>query len=444
MIMLTHPNIDIVRGENQEYSKRYIQNAIESALSLGDFQWEVNSECTPRTINTKAINRIQRLIHFEASAVCLVDDKTSDMSLSVFTPDDAKESIEDQLEFLIENGFVAWAMRERRGITVFSKDGSRQLFLHVMATCSQIRGLFMGIFPSQLSRLPDASLEIVSIILRNAVNGIESLMHSTLLRQKKQDLEKALEEKTKQLIRYEKYLMQAQKSEAIAALAGGVAHQFKNAMTGLIGNIDLISMSDKKNVDVSPYIDRIHPIIERMSKLTRQLLAYAQGGTYMTQVISLESFFDEVLPAVKHILEKQIQLEVALTDASCTVEVDLIQMRMVILAIVNNAKEAIVENGIIRVVVRRVQWDQMPDCISSELKPGNYACIGIEDNGSGMDDNMVRRLFEPFFSTKFTGRGLSMAAVLGIVKRHCGWIAVSSMIGKGTQVEIYLPQISPQ
>jgi signal transduction histidine kinase len=442
--MLTHPNIDIVRGENQEYSKRYIQNAIESALSLGDFQWEVNSECTPRTINTKAINRIQRLIHFEASAVCLVDDKTSDMSLSVFTPDDAKESIEDQLEFLIENGFVAWAMRERRGITVFSKDGSRQLFLHVMATCSQIRGLFMGIFPSQLSRLPDASLEIVSIILRNAVNGIESLMHSTLLRQKKQDLEKALEEKTKQLIRYEKDLMQAQKSEAIAALAGGVAHQFNNAMTGLIGNIDLISMSDKKNVDVSPYIDRIHPIIERMSKLTRQLLAYAQGGTYMTQVISLESFFDEVLPAVKHILEKQIQLEVALTDASCTVEVDLIQMRMVILAIVNNAKEAIVENGIIRVVVRRVQWDQMPDCISSELKPGNYACIGIEDNGSGMDDNMVRRLFEPFFSTKFTGRGLSMAAVLGIVKRHCGWIDVSSMIGKGTQVEIYLPQISPQ
>jgi len=442
--MLTHPNIDIVRGENQEYSKQFIQNAIESALSLGDFQKEVNSECTPRTINTKAINRIQRLVLFEASAVYIADDKTSDMSLSVFTPDDAKESIEEELEFLIENGLVAWAIRERRGITVFSKDGSRQLFLHVMATCSRIRGLFMGIFPSQLSRLPDASLEIVSIILRNAVNGIDSLMHSTLLRQKKQDLEKALEEKKKQVIRYEKDLMQAQKSEAIAALAGGVAHQFNNALTGLIGNIDLISMSDKKNGDVSPYIDRIHPIIERMSKLTSQLLAYAQGGTYMTQAISLESFFDEVLPAIKHILERQIQLEVELTDASCTVEIDLIQMRMVILAIVNNAKEAIVENGIIRIVVRRVQWGQMPDCISSELKPGNYACIGIEDNGSGMDDNMVRRIFEPFFSTKFTGRGLSMAAVLGIVKRHCGWIDVSSMIGKGTQVEIYLPQISPQ
>ncbi len=442
--MQTHPNVDSVQGEDQEYRKRYIQNAIESALSLGDFQKEVNSDCTPGTINTKAIDRIQRLIHFEASAICIVDDKTSDMSLSVFTPDDAKEAIEEELEFLIENGFIAWAIRERRGITVFSKDGSRQLFLHVMATCSRIRGLFMGIFPCQLSRLPDASLEIVSIILRNAVNGIESLMHSTLLRQKKQDLEKALEEKTKQLIRYEKDLTQAQKSEAIAALAGGVAHQFNNALTGLIGNIDLISMSANKDSDVSPYIDRIHPIIERMSKLTSQLLAYAQGGTYMTQVLSLGALFDEVLPAIKHVLEKQIQLEVALADASCTVEIDLIQMRMVILAIVNNAKEAIVDNGIIRMVVRSVQWGQMPDCIRSELKPGSYACIGVEDNGSGMDDNMLRRLFEPFFSTKFTGRGLSMAAVLGIVKRHRGWIAVSSKIGKGTHVEIYLPQISPQ
>jgi len=442
--MLTHPNVDSVHGENQEHRKRYIQNAIESALSLGDFQKEVNSECTPGTINTKAIDRIQGLIHFEASAICITDDNTSDMSLSVFTPEEAKASIEEELEFLIDNGFVAWAIRERRGITVFSKDGSQQLFLHVLATCSRIRGLFLGIFPSQLSRLPDASLEIVSIILRNAVNGIESLMHATLLRQKKEDLESALEEKTKQLIRYEKDLMQAQKSEAIAALAGGVAHQFNNALTGLIGNIDLISMSAQKKSDVSPYIDRIHPIIERMSKLTSQLLAYAQGGTYMTQVISLEALFDEVLPGIKHILAKQIQLEVEQADGSCTVEVDLIQMRMVILAIVNNAKEAIDDNGIIRIVARRVQWGQMPDSIRSDLKPGNYACIGIEDNGSGMDNTMLRRLFDPFFSTKFTGRGLSMAAVLGIVKRHRGWITVSSVIGQGTQVEIYLPQISPQ
>ncbi len=441
--MLTQPNIDSVRGENQEYRNRYIQNAIESALSLGDFQKEVNSDCTPFTINTKAIDRIQRLIHFEASAIYIADDRTSDMSLSVFTPDDAQASIEEELAFMIENGFVAWAMRERRGITVFSKDGGRQLFLHVMATCSRIRGLFMGIFPPQLSRLPDASLEIVSIILRNAVNGIESLMHSALLRQKKQDLEKALEAKTKQLIRYEKDLTQAQKSEAIAALAGGVAHQFNNALTGLIGNIDLISMSAKQDSDVSLYIDRIRPIIERMSKLTSQLLAYAQGGTYLTQVISLKAFFDEVLPAIKHILEKRIQLDVALTDASCTVEIDLIQMRMVILAIVNNAKEAIVGNGSIRIDVRSVQWGQMPDAVRRERKPGAYVCIGIEDNGSGMDDNRLRRLFEPFFSTKFTGRGLSMAAVMGIIKRHQGWIAVSSMIDKGTHVEIYLPQIDP-
>jgi signal transduction histidine kinase len=86
----------------------------------------------------------------------------------------------------------------------------------------------------------------------------------------------------------------------------------------------------------------------------------------------------------------------------------------------------------------------MPDYISIELKRDNYICIGIEDNGSGMDEETLRRIFEPFFSTKFTGRGLSMAAVLGIIKRHHGWIAVSSVIGKGTKVQIYLPQTHQQ
>jgi signal transduction histidine kinase len=439
--MLTHPNINIDQIDYQEGSKKYIHNAIESVLSLGDFQKEVNSDCTPYTINSMVNMRIQRLINFEASAIYLVDDETSDMKLSVVTPDEAKENIEEELEFMIENGFVSWALRERRGITVLSKDRNQHIFLHVMATYSRIRGLFMGIFPPKSKRLPDASLEIVSLILRNAVNGIESLMHSTMWQEKKKSLEKALKEKTKQLIRFEKDLMQAQKSEAIAALAGGVAHQFNNALTGLIGNIDLIAMTAQESPDILSYIDRTHPIIEKMSNLTSQLLAYAQGGAYMTQTISMEVLFNELLPAIKHILGKQIQMTVDMADASRSmVKVDLIQMRMVILAIVNNAKEAIANNGWITISIHLVEWEQMPDQISSELKPDNYVCISIEDSGIGMDEETLRRVFEPFFSTKFTGRGLSMAAVLGIIKRHHGWVAVRSVMGRGSKVQIYLPR----
>lgn len=442
MDMTISPNDEPIRANNKEKSNRFIQNAIELALSLGDFQKETQIECTPQTVVSEAIGRISRLIRFEASAIYLVDEETSDMQLSVCTPYNVEASIEKEFEFMIQNGFIAWAIRERRGITVYSKDGSRQILLHVLATYSRIRGLFMGIFPSQPARIPNASLETVSLILRNAVNGIESLIYSTMLQQQKKDLEKEVAQKTQQLVRYEKQLAQAQNTEAIAALAGGVAHQFNNALTGLAGNIDLISMTVQGESKILPYVERIRPIIERMSKLTSQLLAYARGGAYMTQAISLQALFNELSPAIKLALKKAVQLSVKLSDESITVDVDLLQMRTAIIAIINNADEAIDEQGSIRISSQLYQWNQIPDDIRNELKPGNYACIHFQDNGTGMDADTLRRLFEPFFSTKFEGRGLSMATVSGIIKNHNGWITVSSQSGKGTDVHIYLPEIS--
>ncbi len=83
--------------------------------------------------------------------------------------------------------------------------------------------------------------------------------------------------------------------------------------------------------------------------------------------------------------------------------------------------------------------DELPEDAACELEPGHYTCISIQDTGSGMDPDTVRRVFEPFFSTKFEGRGLSMAAVFGIIKKHNGWIGLDSQIGKGSNVRIYLP-----
>lgn len=438
--MMPYPSDDRLRTPNKADSHQFIQNAIEFALSLGDFQKEIQSECTPQTVASEAIERIDQLIQFESSAIYLADEETFDMQLSVCRPSKVENLMEAELEFMIQNGFVAWAIRERRGITVFSKDGSHQLLLHVMATYSRIRGLFIGIFPAQLARLPDGSLEILSLILRNAVNGIESLIYSALLHQQKQDLEKEVEQKTRQLVHYEKQLVQAQNSEAIAALAGGVAHQFNNALTGLGGNIDLISMMVESDSKILSYLERTRPIIERMANLTSQLLAYARGGTYMTQVISLKGLFDQVLPAIKLALKKTVELTVELSDESISVDIDLIQMRTAVLAIINNADEAIVDQGYIRICSRLFQWNQLPEKVKGELNPGDYVSIRFEDNGTGMDGDTSRRLFEPFFSTKFEGRGLSMATVAGIIKSHNGWITVASQIGQGTTVHIYLPR----
>ena len=434
---------EIIQADPKEKSVQFIHNAIEFALTLGDFQKEVNSECTSKTVTSETIERIGRLINFDSSAIYLVDEQTSDMQMSACAPTDAQNGLEDELAFMIENGFVAWAIRERRGITVNSKDGSRQILLHVMATYSRIRGLFIGVFPPKPSKLQDGSLEVVSIILRNAVNGIESLIYSSMMRQQQHKLEKEVERKTHRLIHYEKQLTQAENMEAIAALAGGVAHQFNNALQVLTGNIDLISMIVQGESEILPYIERTRPVIERMSNLTNQLIAYAQGGTLIaTQVISLKALFNEVLPPIKRSIKETVQLNVELTDEGVTVDVDLIQIRTVILAIITNADEAIAGKGSIRISSQLFPWAEVPEDIKSELMPGDYACIGFQDDGTGMDGNTLRRLFEPFYSTKFKGRGLSMAAVSGIIKRHNGWIKVSSQIEKGTCVQIFLPKVS--
>jgi signal transduction histidine kinase len=127
------------------------------------------------------------------------------------------------------------------------------------------------------------------------------------------------------------------------------------------------------------------------------------------------------------------------------IEVDVVQLQMVVAAIVNNADEAITSDGSIRIATEQISLSESAsestEAPALDLDPGYYACITIKDSGQGMDQEMQRRIFDPFYSTKFEGRGLNMAAVYSIVKNHGGNIAVSSRIGHGTRVRIFLPLI---
>jgi signal transduction histidine kinase len=437
------PEAENKKADPEEAGIRFIQNAIELALTVGDFQKEIDHQCTPETIASETVQRIGRMVPFEASAIYFVDEQTSDLNLSASMPANGEDSLQDEMTFMIENGFVAWAMRERRGIKVYSKDGSRQVLLHVMATYARIRGIFIGIFPPPPAKIQNASLQILSIILRNAVNCLESLIYSSMMRQQQKELKEEVEQKTSQLLNYEKQLMQAQHMEAVAALAGGVAHQFNNSLQALIGYIDLTVMLAQNDPKILSNIERTYPVINQMSTLTNKLLAYARGGTVVNpQVISLKELFNEVIPTVKGSVKETVDLKVAPCAAATTVKVDLIQLRTVVMAIVANADEAIVEHGSIRISSQLFPWAQIPEAMKSKLTPGDYACLQFDDDGTGMDNDTLRRLFEPFFSTKFEGRGLSMAAVSGIIKQHRGWVDVSSQIGRGTCVQVYLPRVS--
>ncbi len=173
------------RIEHLENNRRFIQNSLEMALSLGDFHEEIGNDYTPFQIYEETEKRVRNLIEFEACAFYFVDQNSSDLQLSLCRPEKCSQFIEDEVEFFIEKGFIAWALRERRGVLLLSRDQKRQILLHVIATRSRIRGMFVGIFPPEQEKAPDASPELLSIILRNTANALGSIeYHERLLAEK--------------------------------------------------------------------------------------------------------------------------------------------------------------------------------------------------------------------------------------------------------------------
>jgi len=179
----------------------------------------------------------------------------------------------------------------------------------------------------------------------------------------------------------------------------------------------------------------------RMSNLTNQLLAYAQGGKHQPKNRKLDDFMMVTLPILQHDLNPAIRVETVFPIDLSYVEIDQTQMQMVLFAVLVNSNEAIEDEGLIRITARNKDIDEDFTKRHPGFKLGLYACITIEDDGKGMDEKTRSRIFEPFFTTKFQGCGMGMAVAYGIVKNHDGWIDVDSELGKGATVRIYLPAI---
>ena len=241
--------------------------------------------------------------------------------------------------------------------------------------------------------------------------------------------------------RIDKRTAELNKIKAINTLAGGIAHQFNNALSGITGNIDLIEMDFPNNANMAGYIQQMKDSSDRMITLTNQLLAYSRGGKYQAETVSLKTFVESVLPLIHYGIDHSIEIETDLLPDALNITADPVQMQMVFSAILTNASEAIEGEGHIRISTRTEEIDDEFVKYHTALKPGYYACLEIEDNGKGMDNTTKRNLFEPFFTTKSPGRGLGMAAAYGFVKNHNGWISVYSEAGRGTVVRIYLPAV---
>jgi two-component system cell cycle sensor histidine kinase/response regulator CckA len=242
-------------------------------------------------------------------------------------------------------------------------------------------------------------------------------------------------------IRGEEILRGASRMEATATLAAGVAHDFNNLMTTILGNAELL-LTDPGFPDATSRLTQVAEAAKRGGALAQQLLAYARGGKYQAQIVSVNEIVIQALALQKHAMPPRIQLESILDPATPYVEADPVQIGQVVTNLFINAGEAIPGSG--RVMVKTLAVDLAPEEVADKpgLAPGPNVIIEVADTGTGIDAAALPRIFEPFFSTKFQGRGLGLAAAYGIVKNHRGYIAVDSTLGKGTRIRIYLPTVT--
>jgi PAS domain S-box-containing protein len=240
--------------------------------------------------------------------------------------------------------------------------------------------------------------------------------------------------------RSEEKLRQAQRLESIGLLAGGVAHDFNNILTGIMGNASLIEEELPPSA-----ADRIHAVIdgaEKAANLTRQLLAYSGKGQFIIEQLDLSELVRDMAGLMRLSVPKNVELLYDLVDGLPLISADPGQMQQIVMNLVINAGEAIGPegNGSVRVSTG-VEEIAAPftDAAGTQVAAGCYVFLQVKDTGCGMDEQTRARIFEPFYTTKFTGRGLGLAAVSGIVRSQKGAILVESEPGAGSAFRTLLP-----
>jgi PAS domain S-box-containing protein len=234
-------------------------------------------------------------------------------------------------------------------------------------------------------------------------------------------------------------LIHAQKMQAIGTLAGGIAHDFNNLLSVIQGNVALILFDVDADQPHYRNLKRIEKQIQRGSKLTHQILAYARKGKHDVKPINLNELVAETSEAFGR-TRKDTTIYRELTEGLYAIEADHGQIEQVLLNLYVNATHAMPGGGDLILKTTNVTHDDMKGK-AYDPQPGNYVLLTVTDTGTGMDKETQRRIFDPFFTTKEMGRGtgLGLASVYGIVKGHAGYIDVDSEKGRGTTFSIYLP-----
>ena len=257
------------------------------------------------------------------------------------------------------------------------------------------------------------------------------------------NLERAVEERTSELNKVQRQLLQSQKMEAVGQLAGGIAHDFNNFLTAIIGYAGMYQKKLQKDDPLRAYADQIVATSKQAANMTRNLLTFSKRQAIDPAAVDLNELVTTAGKTLLRLIGEDVELKTGLHDGPLIVMADSGQMEQVLLNLATNARDAMPDGGCLILETRPVLLDEAFARRNPWSKPGAYALMTVTDTGTGMDGATKEKIFEPFFTTKESGKGtgLGLAMVYGIIQQHEGLIDVYSETGAGTMIKIYLPLV---
>jgi len=341
-------------------------------------------------------------------------------SMRVWTREDCVRALKEFKPDLIISDY---SLPQMDGLAVLKMAGE---------ICPNVPFIFVSGTIGEERALESLKRGATNYVAKDQLKGLMTKVRRALKEAEEREEERCLEEQ----------LREAQKMESIGKLAGGIAHEFNNLLTPIIGYSELVLNQTRNDDPLRQHIEEIKKAGERAASLTKQLLAYSRKQPLQPRVLDLNAVIAEVDRMLRRLIGGNIELVTRLAPELGRVKVDPGQIEQIVINLAVNARDAMPQGGKLTIETTNTELDEAYPRKRAAVTPGQYVMLSVSDTGCGMDAQTQSHLFEPFFTTKEIGKGtgLGLSMVYGIVKQSGGDIWVYSEIGRGTVFKIYLPR----